>query len=191
MNSIHRAHSILACLSTLLALSGCNQEPAPQPQPPVKPAAPTVQTAALAATAAAPELHGNGEAKKIFKTRCVVCHGESGHGDGIGAAALKVKPRNYTDGNWQKAVTDRDIETIIVKGGGAVGKDPGMPANPDLKDKPAVVEGLRMIVRSFAPKEEAGGADAASPANATGADKSRKTIGTAASRASERTANAH
>jgi mono/diheme cytochrome c family protein len=116
------------------------------------------------ATTTANALPGGEEAQKIFKTKCIVCHGEKGEGNGTGAAALTVKPRNYTDGRWQKSVTDQQIEEIILKGGGAVGKDPGMPANPDLKAKPEVIQDLRKIVRSFAKPEpaDAGAGPAAS-----------------------------
>ncbi len=33
--------------------------------------------------------------KDLFKTNCASCHGETGLGDGPGAAALNPKPRNY------------------------------------------------------------------------------------------------
>lgn len=34
--------------------------------------------------------------QKLFVTNCSACHGETGKGDGIGATALAVKPRNLT-----------------------------------------------------------------------------------------------
>lgn len=155
MNGIRPTHIASSTLSALLILAACSQDP---PAPPrVKPAAAAVQAAppAAAATAVSTKtLPGGAEANTIFKTRCIICHGESGQGNGAGAAALTVKPRNYTDGKWQKSVTDEDIGNIVVKGGGAVGKDPGMPANPDLKTKPEVVADLVKIVRSFAPKDD-------------------------------------
>jgi mono/diheme cytochrome c family protein len=119
------------------------EEPAPQPQPaePAQVAQP-VQAAPNHAAAA----------RKLFKSRCTVCHGESGHGDGPGAAALNPKPRNYSDDAWQKSITDELIANTIVQGGTAVGKSPIMPPNPDLKDKPEVVAELVKIVRSFANK---------------------------------------
>jgi len=34
--------------------------------------------------------------KKIFKTRCMICHGPKGKGDGPGGKALSPKPQNLT-----------------------------------------------------------------------------------------------
>ncbi len=89
------------------------------------------------------------QAQQIFTTRCAVCHGAEGRGDGPGAAGLTPKPRNYHDAAWQDSVTDKEIETAIVYGGAAVGRSPGMVGNPDLGSKPAVVAALREIVRAF------------------------------------------
>jgi mono/diheme cytochrome c family protein len=89
------------------------------------------------------------EARSLFKARCVVCHGESGKGDGPGAAALNPKPRDYSDAAWQASVTDEQIKKTILFGGAAIGKSPNMPGNPDLEAKPAVVDELVKRVRSF------------------------------------------
>ncbi|MBK7973154.1 MAG: c-type cytochrome [Deltaproteobacteria bacterium] len=89
------------------------------------------------------------EAQEIFAMRCTPCHGPSGAGDGPGSAGLTPKPRNFTDPEWQKSVTDAHIENIIKFGGIAVGKSPAMPSNPDLMAKPEVVTALRELVRSF------------------------------------------
>ena len=88
------------------------------------------------------------DAHELFKSRCTPCHGETGHGDGPGAASLNPKPRNYTDAAWQKSVKDEDIKKTILYGGAAVGKSPIMPANPDLEGKPEL-DGLVAIVRGF------------------------------------------
>jgi len=90
------------------------------------------------------------EAKRIFAQRCVVCHGQSGKGDGHAAASLSVKPRDYSDKKWQKTVTDKDLAAIIVNGGAKQGKSALMPGDETLKDKPAVVAELVAIIRSFA-----------------------------------------
>jgi mono/diheme cytochrome c family protein len=89
------------------------------------------------------------EAQQTFKTLCATCHGERGRGDGIAAANLNPKPRNYTDKQWQASVTDEQIRTIILNGGAAVGKSAVMPASPQFKNKPGVVDELVRIVRRF------------------------------------------
>ena len=79
-----------------------------------------------------------------------MCHGSAGRGDGPGASALQVKPRNYTDPQWQASVTDDDIKKIIMLGSKAVGKSNGMPDFKDkLKDDPETLDGLVRIVRAF------------------------------------------
>lgn len=127
------------------AAVGCSKSepasaPAPAQQEPSKPAEP--------AAAAAPTVPD--DPKEVFKTRCVMCHGESGKGDGPASAALNPKPRNYSDAEWQKTVTDDQIKKTITGGGASVGKSPIMPAQPDLAAKPEVLDGLVKIIRGFA-----------------------------------------
>lgn len=90
------------------------------------------------------------EAQTLFSTRCAVCHGERGQGDGPGSAALTPKPRNFQDKTWQGAITDGQIDEIIKKGGAAVGKSPAMPPNPDLAEKAEVIAALRAQIRGMA-----------------------------------------
>ena len=90
------------------------------------------------------------EAKQIYDTRCTPCHGATGKGDGVAAAALTPKPKDLSDKAWQDSVKDDYIEKIILKGGPAVEKSPLMPPNPDLDAKPAVVVALREHVRALA-----------------------------------------
>jgi mono/diheme cytochrome c family protein len=105
------------------------------------------KTSSTTSTTAAPAETAE-DAHDLFKTRCAPCHGEKGHGDGPGAAALNPKPRNYTDVAWQDKVSDEDIKKTILYGGAAVGKSAAMPANPDLEDKPEL-DALVKKVRSF------------------------------------------
>lgn len=57
------------------------------------------------------------EAKKIAETNCVACHGAKGAGDGAAAAALPVKPANWTTPAVQ-GETDGEIFWKITNGRG-------------------------------------------------------------------------
>lgn len=89
------------------------------------------------------------EAQKVWKEKCVTCHGDRGMGDGPGAVALNPKPRTFKDPKWQMQTKDDRIAKVIVEGGASVGLSEGMAPNPELKDKPEVVAELVKIVRSF------------------------------------------
>ncbi|MEO6807515.1 MAG: c-type cytochrome [Isosphaeraceae bacterium] len=110
---------------------------------------PAAVPASAAATPVAVTEEARDEAKKVFGSRCITCHGPQGEGDGPGAAKLDPKPQNYHNAEWQKTVTDEEIEKVIVYGGAAAGKSPQMVPNPDLAAKPAVVAALREKVREF------------------------------------------
>lgn len=128
-------------LFALLLVTGCSKAPPPADES-SEPA-----SADQAHAGSAPDV---AKAKEIFAQRCVACHGASGAGDGPASASLTPKPRRFTDPDWQNQVTDEYIEKIVKLGGAAVGKSAAMPSNPDLND-PAVVAGLRTVVRGFKP----------------------------------------
>jgi mono/diheme cytochrome c family protein len=89
------------------------------------------------------------EARNLYTMRCAICHGQNGKGDGAGAASLNPKPRDYTNKEWQASVTDEDLKKIIIGGGQSVGKSPIMPPNPDLGQKPEVLDGIIAVIRGF------------------------------------------
>jgi hypothetical protein len=89
------------------------------------------------------------EAQQVWDAKCSTCHGAQGRGDGAAGAVLDPKPRNFTDRGWQGRVKDDHLKKIIVEGGAAVGLNANMAPNPELKDKPAVVDELVKKVRSF------------------------------------------
>lgn len=153
----------LAASVTVLAACGGGQSTAPTPASPAPTAAPATAAPATAVvtdapadptadptTAGAPSQAAIDEAAQIYAMRCTPCHGQDGKGDGMAAATLNPKPRDYRDAAWQAITTDESIEKAILEGGPAVGLSPLMPPNPDLKAKPEVVTALRMKVRSFA-----------------------------------------
>ncbi len=135
----------LAVLSVLaIACGDKSPTPADKPTTPAK-VDPKSDTPVVAVSAASQK-----RADELFSTVCAACHGATGKGDGMAAAALNPKPRDYSDKQWQSKVTDDAIAKAIVEGGPAVGLSPMMPPNPDLKDKPEVVKALVAKIRSFA-----------------------------------------
>ncbi len=143
MNLATRALTVGALLS-LSALAACGGEQSNAEGGGTTAGAATGAAQSVEITPAARE-----EAQNIFSTRCAVCHGAEGRGDGPGGAGLDPKPRNYHDQAWQDSVPDEEIERAIIYGGAAVGRSPAMVGNPDLASKPAVVAALREIIRNF------------------------------------------
>lgn len=84
------------------------------------------------ATVGRADISASGE--KIFQSRCFVCHGRDGRGDGPASQGLSQKPQDLTDPRWQRTVNDAQIKTVIRAGGAILGKSGAMPPNPDLSD---------------------------------------------------------
>ncbi len=126
-------------VSTPLLVAGCSKKAAPD----------TTATATPAAPEPPPPPDPAADARALFRSKCLACHGDHGAGDGPGAAALNPKPRAFGDAVWQASVTDDQIKKTIVEGGAAVGKSVAMSSNPELKDKPEELTALVKIVRDF------------------------------------------
>lgn len=158
---MNRAASLIALCIVAVALAGCPEKKGEPDAGAVAEKAPAALERADAGAAglilpsptgdagAAPAGGAVAEAEQIFATRCTVCHGPLGKGDGPGSAGLDPKPRNFTDPSWQTSVTDEYLEKIILYGGLAVGKSAAMPPNTDLASKPEVIAALRAHVRSL------------------------------------------
>ncbi len=69
-----------------------------------------------------PALTGAALGAKVFDTRCALCHGPQGHGDGPGSVALKPKPRNLHDAAYMSTRTDAQLLEVIHQGKGAMPK---------------------------------------------------------------------
>jgi mono/diheme cytochrome c family protein len=55
--------------------------------------------------------------RELYKTRgCASCHGDSGRGDGPGAAALAFFPRDFTSGRFHKGNSLDDLHATLVTG---------------------------------------------------------------------------
>ena len=91
---------------------------------------------------------GQPDGQKLFQTRCFVCHGRDGKGDGPSASGLAEKPQDLTDASWQRTTSDDRIRSVIRGGGAAIGKSGAMPPNPDLT--PEQIQGLVAFVRGLA-----------------------------------------
>ena len=139
-----RARTIGLLIGLLIGISGCTSKDAAPAEPKAAEPAPVPAPAAEAA------VDPVAAAAEIFASRCTVCHGEGGKGDGAGSAALDPKPRDFTSAEWQASVTDDHLKKIIVYGGSAVGKAPTMPANPDLDINSDVVAELAKHIRDLA-----------------------------------------
>lgn len=81
------------------------------------------------------------QGKQVYATYCVVCHGETGKGDGVAAAALDPKPRDLTTGEFKYGSTDEELFKFITEGKGA------MPPWGSLSeaDRRAVIEYIRSL----------------------------------------------
>lgn len=132
-----------AALVIALAMGGCSKTESQQATPTA------TATSTPAVVAPSPPADPAADAKSLFRSKCVVCHGDHGAGDGPGAAAIVPKPRAFADADWQANATDEHIKKIILEGGPAVGKSPAMPPNPELKGKDEVLSALVKIIRDF------------------------------------------
>ncbi len=69
--------------------------------------------------------------KELYQQYCVICHGESGDGNGFNAYNLKsnfgVQPFDFTDSSAVAQLLFDEIEKAVAFGGPAVGKSPYMP----------------------------------------------------------------
>jgi mono/diheme cytochrome c family protein len=88
-------------------------------------------------------------ARAVWATRCALCHGESGRGDGPAASGLTPRPRRLSDAVWQASVSDEALVQVILEGGAARKLSPTMLANPDLERQPEALAALVAFIRSL------------------------------------------
>lgn len=86
--------------------------------------------------------------QKNYQAYCTMCHGQSGKGDGSGAAALATKPKDFTDCARMQAMSDEDLFAVIKGGGPARQLSLDMPSwGEGLQD--AEITDLVAYIRSF------------------------------------------
>ena len=81
------------------------------------------------------------QGKQVYSTYCVACHGETGKGDGVAAAALDPKPRDLTTGEFKYGSTDEELFKFITEGKGPM---PPWGSLPEA-DRRAVIEYIRSL----------------------------------------------
>jgi mono/diheme cytochrome c family protein len=64
----------------------------------------------------APSAAATEKAKSNYEENCLMCHGETGKGDGPMAGMLKERPADISDPEILKPMTDGEIFWIITKG---------------------------------------------------------------------------
>ena len=119
-----------------------------------------MRTTMLALALCVPTLAHAEDGALLFKTYCSTCHGESGKGDGVAAAALNPKPRDFTAPDlWKRAGADAAAQKAYImqvdkEGGPAVGLSALMAPFPQLTDaqRGAIAD---YIIASFKPKAPA------------------------------------
>jgi mono/diheme cytochrome c family protein len=105
-------------LSLLLLVGGCSKSPE--------------RTAPLSNQENTSASH---DGESVFQTRCFVCHGREGKGDGPAAAGLGATVRDLTNPAWQESTSDETVRSVIRYGARAVGGSTAMAPNPDLSDE--------------------------------------------------------
>lgn len=70
-----------------------------------------------------------GEADRLFRRHCAVCHGLEGRGDGPNAPSLgETQPRDLSDPGYMGKLSDAHLLKVISEGGRSVERSPFMPA---------------------------------------------------------------
>jgi mono/diheme cytochrome c family protein len=94
-------------------------------------------------------LEGNlASGKELYEKNCTTCHGTSGKGDGPAAKSFSPKPRDLTDEDYMRTLTDEHLYRVISGGGKALGKSPYMPPWEALLERQDIIN-LIYYIRSL------------------------------------------
>ena len=113
---------LIAGAVSIGALAGCGQKAEDKDDEDIMAGAPTT-TSAPAGDSAAGGAAGEPSlamGEEIVQSKCVLCHGQSGKGDGPGGAALNPKPRNWTDHAYMGSRTNDQLYEVIYNGKGSM-----------------------------------------------------------------------
>ncbi len=113
----------------------------------------TNNPAAAHAPPNADQIKITGDAAKgeaTYKLYCVTCHGATGKGDGMAAAALNPKPRDFADKERMSKIADWEVLKVIKEGGASVGLSPLMTPWGAVLQSEEKIQDVAAYVRSFA-----------------------------------------
>lgn len=68
------------------------------------------------------------QARQQYDAYCAECHGSDGRGDGPTALRQKTKPRDFTNCDLMRKISDKKMFEVIKFGGYDNGMSPDMPA---------------------------------------------------------------
>jgi cytochrome c len=88
------------------------------------------------------------QGKQLFEQYCVICHGQSGEGDGFNAYNLNPKPHSLSDSTYMKALSSETLTETISFGGKAVNKSVLMPAYQNTLSKTQISD-VVLYIESF------------------------------------------
>jgi mono/diheme cytochrome c family protein len=149
-----RAGRAIAVLALLAALDGCGAKSSNGAATTTPPPAGSAGSGASAASdsAAHPAAAGGGIepgaelGERVFKVRCVLCHGPEGRGNGVAAGSLRPNPpRNFHDAAYMTSRTDDQLLLSIHNGKNAMPPWKGILSEVEMKS-------VLMYVRKFAAK---------------------------------------
>lgn len=102
------------------ALAGCGQKAENKDDEDIMAGSSTTTTTTASDSSAKPGEVSLAMGEQIVTEKCVLCHGQSGKGDGPGGAALNPKPRDWTDHAYMGTRTDDQLYDVIYNGKGSM-----------------------------------------------------------------------
>ena len=112
------------------------------------------------------------EGKRVYLANCAFCHGESGNGEGPGAAQLAVKPRDLRTGSFKFRSTpsgslprDEDLDATLIQGIRGTGMVPQRHLGTE--ERRAVIGYLKTFSDRFVNEEPQAAVEVPPPPSAT------------------------
>ena len=86
---------------------------------------------------------------KSYEKLCAACHGKKGDGRGPVGKFMTPEPTNFWNCDALGAVSDEEIQTVILDGSAAIGKSNAMQGFKRKIKSAAQVNELIQVIRSF------------------------------------------